>query len=468
LNSGISPNTGIRNPEAKLSATSGIMVNVTTTQPVDIKGFEIANAGGAFDYSITGAVDANVRLEKNFFNNSIGLYFPNSDTINVIDNRCTFSSGADEGFALFGDYNGSSGTYSVIHDNVFTNAQMTGFNLSNINGKVYNNLFSNIAYYAILIANLSNLDIYDNSFINISNPDTTTTTWGAGIRFYDDANGATANIHNNFFSGNYIGISVRPAYDFTGVSVNVYDNSISANTKWNIRNEGIGTLPATCNWFGAASNDSISPKISGTVNYTPWLTVGTDNSPAVPGFQPVPGTCTGQPIIAGTLNLKIALEASTCADTVIVHMRNSTTPFALVSADTAVTDTAGNVVLNFPNVVNGTNYYIAVFHRNSMETWSATTQAFSMGTLTYDFTTGVNKAYGNNMKLIGGTARIYAGDVNQDDIIDGSDVLLVDNDAANFVFGYTDTDLNCDGAVDGTDLVIADNNAFAVITVSKP
>jgi hypothetical protein len=48
LNSAISPNTGIRNPEAKLTTASGIMMNVTTTEPVDIKGFEVANAGGAF------------------------------------------------------------------------------------------------------------------------------------------------------------------------------------------------------------------------------------------------------------------------------------------------------------------------------------------------------------------------------------------------------------------------------------
>ncbi|MBK6876596.1 MAG: right-handed parallel beta-helix repeat-containing protein [Ignavibacteria bacterium] len=468
LNSAISPNTGIRNPEAKLTTASGIMMNVTTTEPVDIKGFEVANAGGAFDYSITGAVDANVRLEKNFFNNSIGLYFPNSDTFNVIDNRCTFSSGADEGMALFGDYNGSTGTYSDIHDNVFLNGLMTGFNLSNINGKVYKNTFSNIAYYAILVANLCNLDIYENSFLNISNPDTTVTTWGAGIRFYDDANGAIVSVHNNLFSGNYNGVTVRTAYDFTGVTVSVNDNSISGSTRWNIRNEGTGALPASCNWFGSASNDTISQKLSGTINYTPWLVTGVDNDLGTAGFQPVPGSCTGQPIIAGTLNLKIKLEASTCADTVIVHMRSGTTPFALVSADTAVMDTAGNVVLNFPTVVNGTNYYIAVFHRNSMETWSATTQVFTLGTLTYDFTTGVNKAYGNNMKLVSGTARIYAGDVNQDDVIDGSDVLLIDNDAFNFVFGYTDTDLNCDGGVDGTDQLIADNNTFAVITVSKP
>ena len=103
-----------------------------------------------------------------------------------------------------------------------------------------------------------------------------------------------------------------------------------------------------------------------------------------------------------------------------------------------------------------------------METWSATTQVFTLGTMTYDFTTGVNKAFGNNMKLVSGTARIFTGDVNQDDIIDGSDVLLIDNDAFNFVFGYTDTDLNCDGTVDGTDLVFADNNAFAVVTVNRP
>jgi hypothetical protein len=125
---------------------------------------------------------------------------------------------------LFGDYNGSTGTYSDIHDNVFLNGQMTGFNLSNINGKVYHrHTFTNIAYYASSWLQTCAISTSTKTAsLNIANPDTTVTTWGAGIRFYDDANGAIVSVHNNFFSGNYNGDHRQAsAYDFTGTTVSV-------------------------------------------------------------------------------------------------------------------------------------------------------------------------------------------------------------------------------------------------------
>src|SRR4029079_5745830 len=46
-----------------------------------------------------------------------------------------------------------------------------------------------------------------------------------------------------------------------------------------------GNVPnASCNWFGTSSAQLIQSKISGNVNYGPWLIDGTDNSPTV-GFQ---------------------------------------------------------------------------------------------------------------------------------------------------------------------------------------
>ncbi|MBK8982012.1 MAG: hypothetical protein IPM38_06735 [Ignavibacteria bacterium] len=72
------------------------------------------------------------------------------------------------------------------------------------------------------------------------------------------------------------------------------------------------------------------------------------------------------------------------------------------------------------------------------------------------------------MVLVSGDYRNYTGDVNQDDVVDLSDVAIIDNDAFNFATGYIVSDLNYDLLADITDLTFADNNAFAFVQVEKP
>jgi DNA-binding cell septation regulator SpoVG len=73
-------------------------------------------------------------------------------------------------------------------------------------------------------------------------------------------------------------------------------NSITGTENFAIeRYNGTGNTPnATCNWFGTTNAAIINPKISGAINYTPYLTNGADNDPAN-GFQPVPNSCNGLP-----------------------------------------------------------------------------------------------------------------------------------------------------------------------------
>jgi hypothetical protein len=58
--------------------------------------------------------------------------------------------------------------------------------------------------------------------------------------------------------------------------------------------------------------------------------------------------------------------------------------------------------------------------------------------------------------------------VNQDDVIDATDLSLIDNGAMAFVTGYVSADLNGDNFVDGTDYSIGDNNAANYITAITP
>ncbi|MBK7159720.1 MAG: hypothetical protein IPH77_14580 [Ignavibacteria bacterium] len=63
---------------------------------------------------------------------------------------------------------------------------------------------------------------------------------------------------------------------------------------------------------------------------------------------------------------------------------------------------------------------------------------------------------------------IYSGDVNQDGIIDASDLSEVDNDAFNSLSGYVRTDVTGDDFVDAEDVSIVDNNAYNSVSVIRP
>ncbi|MBE0571151.1 MAG: S8 family serine peptidase, partial [Ignavibacteriaceae bacterium] len=119
------------------------------------------------------------------------------------------------------------------------------------------------------------------------------------------------------------------------------------------------------------------------------------------------------------------------SDSVIVQLRNTTAPYSLVDQTNILLNGNGEGSASFTNASNGTPYYIVLKHRNAVETWSALPQIFTANSLTYDFTTAENKAYGNNLKLIGSKWCIYGGDVNQDGFVETTDMNLVFTDNVN-------------------------------------
>ena len=156
------------------------------------------------------------------------------------------------------------------------------------------------------------------------------------------------------------------------------------------------------------------------------------------------------------------------SDTVTVELHNSSSPYGLVDQAKVVLSSSGSANANFFSASDGTNYYIVVKHRNSIETWSKTSQSFSGGVLSYDFTTAANKAYGDNMKLKGTKWCIYSGDINQDGVVNPIDLTTTGDDTYNFAAGYLSTDLNGDNIVDLNDLIICDNNVFGFVTKATP
>lgn len=157
-------------------------------------------------------------------------------------------------------------------------------------------------------------------------------------------------------------------------------------------------------------------------------------------------------------------------DTVTSYLANSMSPYNFVDSAKSIIDTVNYTgSFLFANAPSGI-YYIAIKHRNSLETWSKSGgEEYKVGiNLNYNFTTSLAQAYGNNLKLISGLACIYSGDVNNDGTIDIGDLGLIDNDSYNFIVGYANTDVNGDGFVDLIDLAIADNNGLNFVSVVKP
>jgi hypothetical protein len=154
-------------------------------------------------------------------------------------------------------------------------------------------------------------------------------------------------------------------------------------------------------------------------------------------------------------------------DTFYVELRNSTTPYAVAFDTFAVVGTNGQGTFTFPGAAVGNSYYIAVQHRNALETWSANPVTIA-ATTNYDFSTGSGQAFGGNMVQIGSIWCMYSGDIEvpigteNDGNIDFLDYPIWEVDNNNFETGYKLSDLNGDGVVDFLDYPIweANNNNF--------
>ena len=155
-------------------------------------------------------------------------------------------------------------------------------------------------------------------------------------------------------------------------------------------------------------------------------------------------------------------------DTAEIYLRNNSSPYSIIDSAQAMLDSNGKGIFNFSNVSNSVSYYIAVKHRNSLETWSAVGSSFISGSLSYDFTNAASKAYGNNQIQKGSKYCIYSGELNHDGVIDLSDIIPIYNDAVSFLTGYVVSDLTGDFFVDLSDLTIGYNSSADFAHLIRP
>lgn len=160
-------------------------------------------------------------------------------------------------------------------------------------------------------------------------------------------------------------------------------------------------------------------------------------------------------------------SSTTDVDTITVELRDANT-FELVASTDAVLQTDGNAVCTYPSAPSG-SFYIAVKHRNTVQTWSASPLTFGASPVNYDFTNLVSKAYGSNMIQVEPNVwAFYSGDINDDGLIDLIDYSIWESDYLIFGFGYLITDLNGDGLVDLNDYTFWEGNYLTYIFSVTP
>ncbi|MDQ3021910.1 MAG: CHRD domain-containing protein [Bacteroidota bacterium] len=300
---------------------------------------------------------------------------------------------------------------------------------------------------------------------------------------------ATIYIINNVLNGQQESPPVTTSG--TGTIVGTY-NSTTRVISFTITFSGLIGITSAGHFHGPANPGSnagviigyggFPPNVSsGSYSNTYTLTVAQDTmllngrvySNVHTNFRPG-GEIRGQ-ILPYTLDLTTLIEGfyndasnTMVRDTVTVNLRSATTPFPLVASSKVYLSTSGTGSLSYPDASNGASYYLQILHRNGLETWSATPTSFSTFYMTYDFTTNASQAFGSNLTLKGSEYCIFSGDVNQDGIVDLSDLQLVDNDAFNFLGGYVNTDVNGDEVVDVSDAGIAENNSVDFVSVMRP
>ena len=98
-------------------------------------------------------------------------------------------------------------------------------------------------------------------------------------------------IWGNDINGNQVGIRIRE----DAAEMAIYNNSLTSNSSFYVKNDDAGTVPVSCNWWGTTDAATIATLISGSSYYKPYLSDGTDVDPVSLGFQPLVSCCDDVP-----------------------------------------------------------------------------------------------------------------------------------------------------------------------------
>ncbi len=146
-------------------------------------------------------------------------------------------------------------------------------------------------------------------------------------------------------------------------------------------------------------------------------------------------------------------------DSVLVELRPTSTPSVISASVKGIVLRDGYASFTLPSGTSGNSYYLAVYHRSSVLTYSNPVTISSSYTQ-YDFSSSASQAFSANQVLVSpGVYAFYSSDLNQDEYVDASDYPFFDTDnLAGLCCGYYNSDINGDGYVDASDYPFFDNN----------
>jgi hypothetical protein len=298
-NSGVNANSpaditmlnGARSVESILSAT-----NIQVTAPnVTFDGFTFTGASGIHTNGVVANAADGLTMINNVFDNVPSSAYNNNSGAtaqsNLIfsNNRVVGSNAA--GISAINAWDGINNM--LMNANYFAGFER-GIQLDNASDiTISNNYFTNISHHGLQVASsCEDVDITSNVFNNcnaMTQPDR------GAIRLYSEVTG-DINILNNIFTNNYNAVRLRSTGTFAHSYFNVNNNSFTTTANKAISDGTTGStgfINGTCNWYGSTNAVTVASLIEENVTFEQYLSDGTDNTMATPGFQPVPGSCTG-------------------------------------------------------------------------------------------------------------------------------------------------------------------------------
>jgi autotransporter-associated beta strand protein len=254
---------------------TGNTINVIGTlnaQPSSIRGI----------YENGQANSSNITISDNHFVNQTGSnaatnlmrafvitsHSSATTTVAYTDNTV---DGANVGFQWLAGQNFSGNQPVQLTGNTVTNTQIGAQIQSNGLGTFVDNSFDGVDGTSI------GVDIAAGSFASLSQNDISGTNVGVNI------SGTLTSAAQNFIINN-TGDGIR--INATGsVTAAISDNDLSGNTGLAVDNLTAALVNASGNYFGVTTSVGVASKISSNVDYTPWLTLGTDTDVVTAGFQ---------------------------------------------------------------------------------------------------------------------------------------------------------------------------------------
>ncbi len=224
--------------------------------------------------------------------------------------------------------------------------------------------------------------------------------------------------------------------------------------------------------LGYVRNSGVNYNIYGYDGIAPPQLIITYNSPCVNTVINlnafIEGYWNGSNALQPVLFNQGRPNTATQCDSITIELHNAAYPYTLAYSANTLLNTNGTASAILTASISG-SYYIVVKSRNGITTWSANPVSVSGGSVSYDFSTAANKAYGSNqVEVSPGIFAFYSGDLNADENIDLLDASVIEADINAFAYGYFATDINGDGNVDLLDTPFIENNTSEFIFSNHP